>query len=252
MVGEVFESFSRVSGARVNRAKSSVLFAGAWAGPDVAPGGFTVAREGIKILGVVFGVAECAKFNWNEVVRRVKRKVGMWAGRDLCLSGRVMVAKMDVLPLINYLAGVFPVPFVLGRSLERVIFQFIWKWGPEWVARAVMTRAVRKGGRGVIAPMAWANAMFVAKQVLLVLRLGDHKAHFLAYFWLGVVLRGRGGLSTARPWSLGRPWFYQKVADLVHRRPELLEEDKVLKHREVYRVLLLEQMGEAGGMAVRP
>lgn len=51
----------------------------------------------------------------------------------------------------------------------------------------------------------WANAMFVAKQVQLVLLQSVHKAHLLAYFWLAVALRSKCGLSATRSWSLDRP-----------------------------------------------
>lgn len=53
-VSQVLEAFSGATGARVNRSKSSVLYAGAWGGRTEITGGFSLCQEGLKILGVVF------------------------------------------------------------------------------------------------------------------------------------------------------------------------------------------------------
>lgn len=63
VVGEVLEDFGKVSGSKVNKTKSVVLFTGAWAFQEKVPGGFSVAKKKVKILGVVFEVPDCAKAN---------------------------------------------------------------------------------------------------------------------------------------------------------------------------------------------
>lgn len=65
------------------------------------------------------------------------------------LWGRLEVVKADLLPSLNYLAYVFPVPFWYGRKLEKLVFSFLWKNSTEMVARSQMYRLMREGGRGV-------------------------------------------------------------------------------------------------------
>lgn len=59
----------------------------------------------------------------------VHAKIVKWSSRGLSLWGRLEVVKTDLLPSLNYLAYVFPVPFWYGRKLEKLFFSFFMeKW----------------------------------------------------------------------------------------------------------------------------
>lgn len=112
------------------------------------PGGFAT-RDCLRILGVDFYQESPALKNWNRMLDRVSKRLAVWRARPLSMSRRVLVIKADVLPQLNHLAYVFPIPFLVGRRLERAIFSFIWGCKVEWVDRATMFLPIAEGGREV-------------------------------------------------------------------------------------------------------
>lgn len=122
----VIEAFSEATGAQVNHGKSFVLYTGAWAGRTEVPGGFSLCQDRLRILGVVFWREDSAQKNWDIALRKVRVRAESWNWRYLSLSGRVLVVSADLLAKLNNLAYGFPVPFVTGRHLERLVFTFTW------------------------------------------------------------------------------------------------------------------------------
>lgn len=230
----ILQEFCKVSGARVNVNKSSALFAGRWAERTVVPGGYSLCPDGMKILGVRFFRRNSAHENWEARLKVVQAKVVRWNSRGLSLWGRVEVVRADLLPSLNYLAYIFPVPFWCGRKLERLVFSFIWRNGAEMVARTQMFRHRREGGRGVPCIPLKMEALFSSFAVGLVARNTEHKARFLAQFWLAFSLRSMIAWRGTRPWSADRPEHYQKVVDLIVRKPWCLEQSLILEHRKLY------------------
>ncbi|GAA6087069.1 uncharacterized protein LOC120932897, partial [Tachysurus ichikawai] len=144
-VGRVLEAFSEATGSCVNRGKSAVLYAGAWAGRSDVPGGFSLCQDGLKVLGVAFWREDSAQKNWDIALRKLQARADSWGKRDLSLTGRVVVANSDLLAGLNHLACIFPVPFVTGRRLERTLFTFIWGGG---ASRLPARRCARSGIKG--------------------------------------------------------------------------------------------------------
>lgn len=85
-----------------------------------------VAPEGVKILGLWFGVGDMAGRNLDALFGRVRNCLARWRIRWFSLTGRVVVVQADVLPLINHLAVVFPLPLIWDRRLEKEVFAFVW------------------------------------------------------------------------------------------------------------------------------
>lgn len=233
-IGRVLVTFSEVTGARVNRKKSAVLCAGAWAGKTAVPGGFSLCQDGLKILGVTFWREGSAQRNWEMVLRKVQAKAERWGRRDLSLTGRVLAVNSDLLASLNHLAYVFPIPFMTGRRLERVIFTFIWGGRTEKVARVRMYMERKRGGRGVACAPLKTMAMYVAFLARLVREGEGHASALLARFWLGFSLRTVIPWSGTLPWSLDRPWHYQKAAEFLRDQSWCLADSLVLDHRKLY------------------
>lgn len=57
--------------------------------------------------------------------------------------------KAELLPTVNYLAYVFPLPYNCGRELEGLVFSFLWKGGCELVSRAQVGQEIKKCGMDV-------------------------------------------------------------------------------------------------------
>ena len=146
----IVEEFGRGAATKLNRAKSQMKYFGAWRARGDALHGLSRAEGPIKILGVEFEgkEREDAERNWGRRVSAAQRKMGLWAGRKLTMSGKVMALKADVLPALNYLARVFVMPPCLRRGLTKAVFGFLWG-GYEYVQRVVMYQPVEEGGRDV-------------------------------------------------------------------------------------------------------
>ncbi len=149
----------------------------------------------------------------------MKGKIVRWNSRGLSLWGRLEVVKADLLPSLNYLAYVFPVPFWFGRKLEKLVFYFLWKNSTEMVARGQMYRLMRDGGRGVPCIPLKMEAIFCSWAARLASQEREHKARFLAQFWLAFPLRSLGNWRGTRPWSANRPEHYRRAADFIARKP---------------------------------
>ncbi len=164
----------------------------------------------------------------------MRGKIVRWNSRGLSLWGRLEVVKSDLLPSLNYLSYVFPVPFWFGRKLEKLVLSFLWKNSTEMVARGQMYRLMRDGGRGVPCIPLKMEAIFCSWAA----RLASlHKARFLAQFWLAFPLRSLGNWRGTRPWSANRPEHYRRAADFIARKPWCLEQSLVLEQRKLYHKL---------------
>lgn len=247
VTGDILHSFSEATGAKVNVSKSSVMFVGQWSKRTVVPGGYTLCQDGVKILGVRFFRVNSAQQNWEGLLESLQSKVSRWSVRELSLWGRVQVVKADVLPRINHLAYVFPLPFWQGRRMEKLFFSFIWKGRTELVSRSQMFHHLGKGGRGVPCLPWKVAALFTAFAARIVVQALEHKAYVLARFWLGWPLRHLIGWSNRVPWSLDRPEHYKVAADIIKGNPWCLEQSLLLNHRKLYVRLMECSIREARG-----
>ncbi|KAJ8402876.1 hypothetical protein AAFF_G00361900 [Aldrovandia affinis] len=138
--------FGAGTGSRVNMAKSSVLFCGSWTEDIGDSEGFAVCEGGLKILGVRFWARGSAAQNWKARLTLVRSRLGMWSRRQLSLTGKVIVVRSVLLPLLLHLAYVFPVPARAKLALTRAVFRFLWGGRYEYVSRELMYAPVAGGG----------------------------------------------------------------------------------------------------------
>jgi len=220
----ILQGFCEASGARVNVGKSSVMFVGQLAGRKIVPGGYSLCEDGMKILGIRFFKGNSAQENWGARLKVVQAKVAKWNSRGLSLWGRLEVVRADLLPSLNYLAYIYPVPFWYGRKLEKLFFSFLWRNSVEMVARTQMYRHLREGGRGVPCIPLKMEALFSAFSAGLVALTLEHKVRVLAQFWLAFPMRSIIPWKGTSPWSMDRPEHYQKVANLLASKPWCLEQ----------------------------
>lgn len=123
----------------------------------------------------------------------------------------MLAIKTDILPVLNRLAYVFPVPYGVRRRLDTLVFRFVWAGKTELVTRHVMCRPPGAGGRGVPWVSLKALCLHVSFQARLVTGAFAHKAEILARFWLGFTLRAIRPLDVLAPWSPDLPWHYDRA-----------------------------------------
>ncbi|KAL2080693.1 hypothetical protein ACEWY4_024486 [Coilia grayii] len=121
----ILAAFGQAAKAKVNLAKSAVLCLGGWGARASVPWPFLV-QQSVRILGLDFTRLESAQYNWNALLNKVTRTLSLWGTRPLSLSGRVLLVKSGILPRLNHVSYVFPVPFLTVDL--RVCQQFVTAW----------------------------------------------------------------------------------------------------------------------------
>ena len=86
----------------------------------------------VKALGVYFShnKEELLQKNFYDKLKGIKSLVRLWSWRGLSLFGKVTIIKSLLLPKVSYIASVIPSPAEFVKSLQAVIFNFLWK-GPD-------------------------------------------------------------------------------------------------------------------------
>ena len=141
-----------------------------------------------------------ARHNWEKRLAGVKAKLGLWSTCRLTLSGRVLVLKADMLPVLVYLSYVFLLLVRLRRDLVRAVFKFLWGCY-EYVRREVMYMAVEEGGRDVPHFPLKLEVLFYCNLCVSLVSPQSHKFQYFVRFWfaswgrflVGGMTRFRGG-----------------------------------------------------------
>ncbi|KAJ1129654.1 hypothetical protein NDU88_008020 [Pleurodeles waltl] len=177
--------FGKASGAKINSAKSETLLFGHWT-PTRDPLPFPIKQDFLKILGVWFGGKGAAEKSWEERLAKTKQKLGLWSLRKLTIEGKSLVMRNETLPMLLYIAQVWPVQPRTAKAITRMIFYFIWNSKMDRMKREVMFKTHDKGGKGVPDIAAILRGTFVCHCVRNTLRAKDESnAGFLmARFFL--------------------------------------------------------------------
>ncbi|KAJ8347510.1 hypothetical protein AAFF_G00190900 [Aldrovandia affinis] len=202
--------FGAGTGSKVNLAKSSVLYCGCWR-DDRSGGGFSVCTGGLKILGVRFFARDSAALNWEARLNLVRTRLGVWTRRQLSLTGRVVVVRSVLLPLLIHLAYVFPVPARTKLALTRLVFRFLW------------------GGR-------------------IFLERAPHGCYYFARFYLAGFFRHLVALSHVVPRSETPSPGYRSVLRFLRQCPSPVTREEATDHRALYARLASRQVVTPSGV----
>ncbi|GAA6077711.1 uncharacterized protein LOC115161469 [Tachysurus ichikawai] len=169
---------------------------------------------------------------------RVSTRADSWGKRDLSLTGRVVAANSDMLADLNHLACVFPIPFMIGKRMERMLFTFI--WGGSASLKKDKTFLLFFSYTCIPLRI---MVMYVAFLAKLVGGVEGHMASLFAKFWIGFAMRTVIPWRGTSPWSTDHPWHYQKVAEFIHGQPWCLV-DGIVKLYRRWRDCWAAQSGE--------
>lgn len=150
----IIQSFSHVSGYRVNWSKSEALPLTAYCPATVfQPGDFQWPIQGIKYLGILFPpqLKDLVKVNYDPVIQKISCDINRWETLNLSMVGKVNVVKTNCVPKINYLIPSLPldVPLSYFNHFDKLIKQFIWNGKRPRINLKKLQRPVEKGGLGL-------------------------------------------------------------------------------------------------------
>lgn len=247
---ELLQGFSRATGSKINMGKSSIMYCGRWADRNDVRHGFTWCKDGMKILGLNFYKEECAKRNWVGKIERVKTQLDIWRARRLTIKGKVVVIKADLLPGLNYMAYIFPMPTSCKLLLTKLVFSFIWGGRYGSVKREQMYMPVPQGGRDVPCIPLKLEVLYVHNICKMIIEEKDHKACFFVKFWFSFVLRSMVNIRNVVPKAEKRPWHYERAALFLKAHPEILKKEVLLNHKGMYTCLRDKMINKRAGVQV--
>ena len=125
----VFNKFGEISGYKINWSKSSFLpFHFSVATVPLAPT-VPIVKQ-FKYLGVdIFPTLNTIiSHNYNYVLKFLASDQLNWAKFPNSLTARISVIKMNVLPRINFIASMSPLPPLIGfwDKLQTLVSKYIW------------------------------------------------------------------------------------------------------------------------------
>ena len=232
---EIFQDFGRVSGARLNHAKSSVKFFGRWKERTDVPGGLSLCTGHLKILGVSFEAANSASINWTRRITAVQKRLALWKSRCLTFIGKVLVLKVDILPSLLYLAYIYPLPVSMRRPLMRLVFHFIWGGRYEYVARTRMLAGIEAGGRDVPHLPLKLDCIFVSSLCRELSFPIEHPSGYFLRLYFAYQARGLIVWNNLAPRVEQQPWHYNHAARWLQAHPEASNREIKIDHRALYR-----------------
>lgn len=149
-VFEVYDSFAKASGSKINLGKCEGLWLGSWQHRSDAPVAINWTSAKIKVLGVYIGNGDLDEANWRPRLDSVEKCLASWRSRSLSYQGKALVLNALVLSRVWYLASLIHMPdWVLGE-LNSLAFKFFWSNKRDLVARAVVNQPTDLGGFAVV------------------------------------------------------------------------------------------------------
>ena len=105
----------------------------------------------IRYLGIYLSndMLQCQTLNWTSKLEKMQKLLDSWRTRKLTLLGKILIIKTLALPKIVYTATMLPVPQFVTKSLNKMLYSFIWGKRDK-IKRLVMINKYENGGLNMI------------------------------------------------------------------------------------------------------
>ena len=149
----LFEAFRSISGLQLNRQKTRPFWIGKHATrerPICNHLDLSWEETPLEVLGVKIPndpEADIGSLNYDAKINSLKTRLALWSYRYLTPYGRVHLVKTEALSQLVYLMTVLPKPNPTSiKSIERIIFNFIWGNKKDKIKRATLKSKYKQGG----------------------------------------------------------------------------------------------------------
>ena len=145
----VFNKFGEISGYKINWSKSSFLPLNFSVANVPLPPSIPIVKQ-FKYLGVdIFSsLNTTVSHNFSGILKQLTSDLLNWAKFPNSLSARISVIKMNVLPRINFIASMIPLPPPIGfwDKLQTLVSKYIWNGKRPRIKSSTLFREKSKGG----------------------------------------------------------------------------------------------------------
>lgn len=145
----VLNSFSEVSGHKLNSKKTKAMWIGSLKDNKTKPLAINITKEPIKSLGTYISYNHYRNNNENWLVIKIQKmetKLNIWLSRDLTRMGRTLPAKTLGISKLVYTASMLTVLEEVIRKVQEKLFTFLWKNKKDKIKREVLFQKPSKGG----------------------------------------------------------------------------------------------------------
>ena len=144
----IFDKFYKAAGLKVNKAKCEGLWIESSRLSVDKPFDIKWPIEPLKVLGVYLSynsiMADHA--NFDNKIEKLKRQLHWWKARDLTILGRILIVKSLGISKFAHLASMINIPDNIVKSINTLIFQFVWQGKTDRIKRDLIIQDYDKGG----------------------------------------------------------------------------------------------------------
>jgi hypothetical protein len=165
---KVFEDFYRYAGLKLNIEKTEII----WLGKNNRIGkilDIKITQNPVKILGVWMckNPSETITINFEERVNKFKALIDSWSYRNITIKGKITLLKAKALPLIMYVCNFLYVPQEIIKSIEKIMYDFIWN-SKHHVKKITLIQGITDGGLKMpdFAALVKANKLNFIKRII--------------------------------------------------------------------------------------
>ena len=148
----LLDAFASISGLKVNYEKTEALWIGAFKSsnltfPSSKP--ITWANEKVFALGVWFSTLEdksALNSNFIEEIEKIRSILDNWSARRLTLLGKIAIIKTLAVSQIVYILSSLPTPPDVLKTINSILYDFLWDGKGDKIKRTTMINSYAKGG----------------------------------------------------------------------------------------------------------
>ena len=179
------QNYERGSGAKLNTAKSELMWIGGWRVRGDAPFGFKLVTK-MKILGVYFsnGLVSVDNDNWRERLYKLEKVLKLWGQSDPSFLGRAMIVNALGASRFWHTAKILIPPNWVHERFNSIIWPFIWKGKMENVSRQRCCAPLARGGLNIVDFKTKCVCLRLSNFISFCDHFGSEKWHFIARYFL--------------------------------------------------------------------
>ena len=162
------KQFEKATGASLNVNKTKVFGIGQWNGRTSWPiSNVNIQTDCMSVLGIKFAnnFIEATNICWTKVCTRITNKIGSMHSRRLTLFQRSVLVNALLTSQIWYYAQTYPMSPQWAKSINSLLFNFIWITKAEPISRNTLTMDKKLGGLSVINILTKADSIFACRML---------------------------------------------------------------------------------------
>ena len=148
----ILELYHKAAGLKVNKDKTEGLWLGRTRHSNDKPLNIRWPTDPLKLLGIFlsYDKKKADKANFDDKIEKLKRQLHWWKARDLSIIGRILIVKSIALSKFAHLASAVSIPDHVIKTVNMLLYEFVWKGKRDKVKRDVIIQNYDRGGLNMV------------------------------------------------------------------------------------------------------